>query len=226
MYWFQKAANYGHPIAQYQIGLYHKYGHLLPQNQNLYVLWIKKSAYNGYAMAQYELGNCYKHGICVKRDLFQAFDWFMLSSQQGYSQAHAQVIILTQTCEEKTKETAVLSFPTNNRKVKTDADKMYCHGFDLLFGITGPQDQQAAIPYLIAATIRGSKNAKILLSYCFATAFGVILNKEAALHLYVGKGEIRYDDPSGSTLIEFNIKEDGSFEKTLNFTPEKHKFTR
>lgn len=226
LYWFQKAANYGHPVAQYYIASFYKDGHLLPRDINLSVLWTKKSAYHGYAPAQYELGYYYEQGICMARDTIQAIHWFKQSSQQGYSQAHAQLIILTQTCEEKTKNTAVLTFPTNERKIKNEADKLYRYGFDLLFGITEPQNQQEAIKYLIAATLQGHKNAKIMLSYCFATAFGVILNKEAALHLYVGKGEIRYDDSEGSNLIEFEIKDDGSFNKHLNFTTEKHKFTK
>ena len=221
--WFQKAANYGHPKAQYIIGSFYKEGHLLTRDPNLYVLWTKKSAHHNYAPAQYELGCCYEQGICFERDTVQAIQWFSKSSLQGFYLAHPHLIILTQTCEPKTKETAVLSFPTK-KLFMTEAYMLYRRGFDLLFGITEPQDQSEAIPYLIAATLQGNKKAKIMLSYCFATAFGVILSKEAATHLYVGKGEIRYDDADGSYLIEFEIKDDGTFEKTLNFSTEKNKF--
>lgn len=226
LFWFQKAANYGHPVAQYHIGSFYKKGVLLPRDLNFYVLWIKKSAYHGYAPAEYELGCCYKEGLCVKQDTIQALYWFKHSSQQGYIPAHSQLIIFTQTCESRTKKTAILTFPANEKTVKTPTDKLYRHGYDLLFGITVPQNQPEGIQYLIAATMEGNKNAKIMLSYCFATAFGVLLDKEAAQHLYVGKGEIRFDDSTGSNLIEFEIKDDGSFKKHINFSPEKGKFTK
>ena len=78
------------------------------------------------------------------------------------------------------------------------------------------EDFLKAIDKLTEAAIKGSPNAKVLLAYCYATSFGVHLNTEIAVHLYVGKGQIKYDIENESYTINFEIFKDGTFNKTAD----------
>ena len=56
----------------------------------------------------------------------------------------------------------------------------------------------------------------MLLAYCYASGYGVHLDAEVALHLYIGKIQIKYDIGNESYTIDFELFEDGTFNKTMD----------
>ena len=194
--WIKQAAYHGYAESQYQLGLFYKDGIMVKKDMSLAIQWIKKAANQSFTSAQYELGTYYHHGIGVEQDFNKANYWY-------------DIYALNQRA-------VLLTYPGKRDELHF-VDSLYQGGFDLLFGIENPQDQKKAITCLKASSESGNPLAKTLLAYCYATAFGVHLNKNAAVQLFVGKGEIRYKNNEGSYCIRFEIYKDGSFNKTIQF---------
>ena len=59
--WYRKAADQGHPSAQFQLGCMYQQGRgTLPQSDALAVEWYRRAADQGYAPAQCSLGWMYE----------------------------------------------------------------------------------------------------------------------------------------------------------------------
>ena len=190
LYWFQRAAYYGLPEAQFYYGCLFRDGILVEQNKDKYLLWCRRAYRNGYNPSRF--GEYYL-GLCL--------------------------LVLTQTQEPITDKTYLLQALDKN-DIKTEASALYQQGFELLFDGNEGQKNQEAIKCLIRSTVKGNKSAKILLSYCYATGIGTLMDQSAPSLLFVGKARIRYKDSSGYTTIDFEIFEDGTFEKRISWSKE------
>ena len=87
---WHKAAQKGHPIGQYKVGLCYKYGIGVEPNESSAKDWLLKSAKNkkygdetGYASAQYELGKYYLY----HQNYQDAYKWLYKAKVQGNSNA-------------------------------------------------------------------------------------------------------------------------------------------
>src|ERR1043165_9060823 len=74
-YWYQKAAETGDVLAQYNLALLYKKGKGIENHLEKAFYWYQ-AAGNGVVQAQYNLGNCYKNGIGVEKDEVKAFEWY------------------------------------------------------------------------------------------------------------------------------------------------------
>jgi TPR repeat protein len=82
-----KAAEQGHPAAQYETGSYYLLPQYPDQNDVKAVYWLRKSAEQGHSLAQHSLGALYYLGRGVPKDLVQAYAWLNLSVFQGNREA-------------------------------------------------------------------------------------------------------------------------------------------
>lgn len=83
--WFERAARSGHPVAQYNIGMFHKQGIAGRQNARQARLWFERSAAQGYAPAQNSLGVMYQTGEGgLRRNRQRALALYRQSAAQGY----------------------------------------------------------------------------------------------------------------------------------------------
>lgn len=87
---WHKAAQKGHPVGQYKVGLCYKYGIGVEPNESSAKDWLLKSAKNkkygdetGYASAQYELGKYY----LSYQNYQDAYKWLNKAKMQGNSNA-------------------------------------------------------------------------------------------------------------------------------------------
>ena len=78
--WFQKEAQMGYPLAQYNLGLMYELGRNVPQNDREALRWYRQAAEKRFALAQYRLGMMYAQGRAVPRLTTVAFALFDLSS--------------------------------------------------------------------------------------------------------------------------------------------------
>ena len=81
--WYEKAAEQGHAVAQYSLGVCYEYGYGVSQDYNQAVYWCEKAAEQGDADAQYNLGVCYAHGDGVSKDIKKAKYWWKKAAAQG-----------------------------------------------------------------------------------------------------------------------------------------------
>ena len=215
LHWYREAANHGLPQAQFVIGKRYLDGNGVPCDYNLSTLWFRKAAEQGLMEAQSALSNNYFYGLGVEKDLATAQYWQDKANEQRGFAENLALISQIPSPEIARKETVVIE-PLTKKDIKSEADSLYQKGFQALFGNTTQMANEVAIDCLSQAAIKGNKSAKALLSYCFATGLGAHPSKVTAASLFVGKGQIKYSIKKESYTIDFEIFEDGNYEKKMN----------
>ena len=96
LFWYQKAADQDHALAQFNLGQMYALGHGMPKNDAMALMWIRRAAAGGDAGAQFELGRRYArssvHGteMDAVESRIEAFKWFSLAAAQEYRNAGVQ----------------------------------------------------------------------------------------------------------------------------------------
>lgn len=85
--WFFRAAEQGHPGAQFNLGLMYAEGHGVPQDAAKAAEWFAKAAEQGNVDAQNNLGVMYLIGEGVEKDIPKAIEWFEKAAALGNEDA-------------------------------------------------------------------------------------------------------------------------------------------
>ena len=72
---FQAAANFGHEVAQTNLGVLYMQGMGVERNIPMAIEWFEKAARKGEKKAQFNLASLYHQGIGVKKDPEKAMYW-------------------------------------------------------------------------------------------------------------------------------------------------------
>ena len=99
--WYIKAAEEGHPHAQFYLGWMYDHGKGLEKNKELAFKWLETAAKQGHPRAQNNVGVMYYKGEGVKKDLLLAQMWYMISSSKGMSEAKENMITLNDNLTKK-----------------------------------------------------------------------------------------------------------------------------
>jgi TPR repeat protein len=78
--WYQKAADQGHPMAQYALGIMYENGDGVLADKRTAAEWYRKAATRGVAHAQFNLGVLFARGEGVDKDIGQARRWLTEAS--------------------------------------------------------------------------------------------------------------------------------------------------
>lgn len=81
--WFYRAADQGHPNAQFILGNAYATGLGVPRDYKEAAKWYRKAADQGHADAQSKLGILYYKGLGVPKDYVLSSMWFTLSGQMA-----------------------------------------------------------------------------------------------------------------------------------------------
>ena len=81
--WFHLAADQGHAIAQYELGVMSATSRGVSQSDSEAVRWWHLSADQGNANAQINLGVAYNNGLGVPQNNVTAYMWFNLAASRG-----------------------------------------------------------------------------------------------------------------------------------------------
>ena len=84
---FRQAADKGHAVAQYYLGLMHEDGNGFPADYSEAVKWYHKAAEQNHAEAQYHLGQCYRAGLGVTHSEEKGIQWLQRAAAQGHEGA-------------------------------------------------------------------------------------------------------------------------------------------
>lgn len=223
IYWLEKAASQGTTDAMYLLGTLYLDGEPDERDESKALYWIQRAAYYGMPEAQYHYGCLFKEGILVESDRDKYFRWIKKADQNGYYYARfgeyyagRYLLVLTQSREPVSDKTYLLQ-ALEDQDINSEGKALYQEGFNSMFGPNLGKNNPEAIKCLIRSTLKGNQSAKILLAYCYATATGTLLDSPMAAQLFVGKGRIKYKDESGYTTIDFEIFEDGSCTKSMDW---------
>ena len=153
--WYLKAANLGHPKAQYVVGYYHYLGlkKEFPKDLELAAIWIKKAAENGNTDAMGLLSVMYSKGEGVPRDDIESANW---SKRE-----------LTERIKEKTGEEVHIEVKDREflfNETKKQAEKgnaFFQHNLGVMYfnGDGVAKDDSKALEWLRKAAVQGNKQA-------------------------------------------------------------------
>lgn len=87
VHWYRKAAEQGHVIAQYNMGILCATGNGLARDPGAAVEWWRMAAMQGHAEAQFNLGLFYAEGTGVNQDPSEAVKWWGMAAKQGLAAA-------------------------------------------------------------------------------------------------------------------------------------------
>jgi uncharacterized protein len=82
-YWYRKAAEQGHPEAQYNLGRLYATGAGVPRDQDEALRWVRAAASQGYAPAQARFGLRYATGSGIPQDHRLAYFWLTVAFLHG-----------------------------------------------------------------------------------------------------------------------------------------------
>ena len=84
---WKSAADQGHAVAQFNLGVVCAHGRGVPQSDKEAAVWYRKAADQGDAKAQYNMGVMYAKGTGVPLDLDNALHWLQKAAAQNYEGA-------------------------------------------------------------------------------------------------------------------------------------------
>jgi TPR repeat protein len=84
---WEPLAAQGHPRAQYSLGVMHRHGYGVDQDDGAAVKWFKLAAAQEYADAQFQLADMYRLGHGVPQDNKIAAQWYQRASALGHVDA-------------------------------------------------------------------------------------------------------------------------------------------
>jgi uncharacterized protein len=85
--WYQKAADQGHPLGQWNLAFMYVKGEGVPVDYTRARHLFRKAAENGFVNAQYDLGMMILQGMGGDQDRKEAKKWFHMAADQGYKEA-------------------------------------------------------------------------------------------------------------------------------------------
>ncbi|CEP02520.1 Sel1 repeat [Plasmodiophora brassicae] len=93
LYWYKRAADNGHTIAQLNLGVLYETGHQNAQARDYprAVRWYYQAALSGHQGAQFNLGRLFWSGKGVPQDLKTAFGFFKKAAKKGNHMAMTNV---------------------------------------------------------------------------------------------------------------------------------------
>ena len=92
--WFLKAANFGSPMAQTEIGYLYMRGEGLSRDEQQAFKWFQRAAAADYAPAQYDLAYLLLSGQGTGRDFPAGATWLAQAAHQGFAPAQVNLAVL------------------------------------------------------------------------------------------------------------------------------------
>ena len=92
IHWYRRAAEQGHPKAQYRLANAYYYERGVSKEIAKAVDWCREAVEQGEVEAQFRLGNQHYRGEGVSKDLGQAEHWYRRAAQQENRLAERQML--------------------------------------------------------------------------------------------------------------------------------------
>lgn len=92
--WSRRAAEQGHPGAQFNLACFYDLGRGVPRDGTKAVEWYERAASQGFVMALGNLGVLYEQGKVVPQDYSKAVYWYTKAAEQGDADAQYHLYFL------------------------------------------------------------------------------------------------------------------------------------
>jgi len=183
-HWWNRAAERGNAMAQYQVGLCWLLGKGVARNPEEAVTWLRKAVEQGDAQAQYLLGDCYAEGRGVTKDPVTAVSWLQKSAEQGHGMAQYKMGVCCQNGNgtDKNLSKALKWYRLAAEQGNTAAQIKLA--LMLEDGTLGDKDLQAAFVWYRKAAEQKSHAAFWHVGRCYAGGIGTESNMKEAVVWY------------------------------------------
>lgn len=89
---YKVASTYGHPAAQYALGLMYFNGTAVTRNREQGVRWLILAARKRYPLAEAKLGDMYWTGDYVRKDRVRGLMWYMLAQESVRPEENPEIV--------------------------------------------------------------------------------------------------------------------------------------
>ncbi|KAG0053081.1 hypothetical protein BGZ90_006312, partial [Linnemannia elongata] len=176
MDWYCKAAEQGHPRAQFNIGLLYDQGHGgVSQDHSKAFEWFLKSALQGYADSQAKVSLAYTNGAGVPNDNIKAMEWSVKAAENGHAERQHYMGAAYENAQERVASAfeAGRGVPEDSVKAVEWYTKSADQGLPVAqfalgrvheLGLCGiPKDRSKAVGWYIKAAVQGYTEAQSVL---------------------------------------------------------------
>ena len=182
--WCRKAAEQGHPLAQYNLARLLRKGEGVAKDQAEAVVWLRKASEQGLAEAQLLLGYCTEKGEGTAMALNEAFTWYLKAAEQNQPVAQCNVGNAYTSGGGVTKDLAAAFQWYSRAAANGHAKALRTVGYCLLEGIGVEPDKVAAATRFREAADKGNEIAMNDLGRCYQFGWGVTSDLAEAAQWY------------------------------------------
>ena len=206
---YERAAEMGDLVAQYNLGVFYEHGEGVPVNRRLAETYLERSANQGHNSAQLNLGLLYQSGVEGVPDYKKAIYWLQMAAESGNPKAQGAIGSMYLNGHGVNKDTTKAIHHLELSAATGEVYSQYNLALVLRGVNDGPVDQERSTYWLKQAADRGFGPAQVDLSICYLKGTGVELNHAEAYKwalLSVSSGDKRGEKLQ--TYCEENIQED------------------
>ncbi|GBB87033.1 hypothetical protein RclHR1_01350008 [Rhizophagus clarus] len=176
--YFQKAAESGNKIAQYNLGNCYKNGKGIRKNNKKAFELYQKSASQGFLDALYKLGNCYRKGIGTDVNETNAFELYKIAAEKDHLNAQYNLGYFYQNGIGTEKQLNYIKLQQKSRK--SYLNTQYQLGCCYYHGIGTEVNEIKAFELYKIAADKSHLNAQYQLAYGYYYGIGAKINKTKA----------------------------------------------
>ena len=217
--WFQKAAERGHPPAEYNLGLMYEEGQGVEQNPLKALELIRQAAASGHAEAQFHLGGMCKDGRIVEADAQQARRWWEKAAAQHHLPAQYKLGLLYAKGEgvEQSYETAAHWWAPTALSGNADAQNALGSLYEQGLGVA--KDDALAFRWYRNAAAQGHVAALNSLASMFERGVSVARNPviaDALMRVAASrKGPIQFNTTPAMASLERRLSDEQRYQARL-----------
>ena len=181
---FRKAAEQGHALSQFRLGVCYAQGNGVPQDYSEAVRWYTIAAEQGNWKAQTNLGVCYEYGDGVPQNYSEAIKWYTKAAEQGdaYAQFNMGRCYGNGDGVPQNYSEAVKWYMKAAEQGLADAQ--FNLGLCYKHGNGVPQNYSEAVKWYTKAAEQGLASAQVNLGLCYDKGDGVPKNYSEAVKWY------------------------------------------
>ena len=183
--WYRKAADRGHPEAQFCLGRMFWRGEGVAQNFAEALQWFRKAADQGLANAQDALGFMYGTGKGVVQNYAEAAQWYRKAADQGLAQAQCILGVMHAEGEGVVQNHAEAAQWYRKAADQGLAQAQCILGFKYLVGEGVPADAEEAVQWYLKAAYQDHAEAQFVLGTCYQQGDGAPRNIQEAHRWYL-----------------------------------------
>lgn len=170
---FRKAAEQGHAVAQYNLGIAYAEGDGVSRDTKQSVYWWQKAAEQGHATAQYNLGVGYAEGLGLVRDAKQAVYWYRKAADQGMVAAQNNLGLMYKSGEGVVRDAQQSIFWLQKAAENGHVDSMFNLAGMYDRGELIARDVKRAVYWYRKAAELGDASSQYTLGWKYVTGEGV-----------------------------------------------------